>query len=38
VVHHPNVFAPFMKNGVLCQGQSGLAIHPEFHCSSVSVE
>jgi hypothetical protein len=38
VVPHPNVFAPFMKNGVLCQGQSGLAIHPEFHCSSVSVE
>jgi hypothetical protein len=38
VVPHPDVLAPFMKNGVLCQGQSGLAIHPEFHRSSVSVE
>jgi hypothetical protein len=27
-----------MKNGVLCQGQSGLTVHPEFHHSSVSVE
>jgi hypothetical protein len=32
------VLAPFMKNGVLCQGQSGLAVHPEFHRSSVSAE
>jgi hypothetical protein len=38
VVPHPDVLAPFMKNGVLCQGQSGLAVHPEFHRSSVSVE
>jgi hypothetical protein len=38
VVPHPNVLALFMKNGVLCQGQSGLAVHPEFHRSSVSVE
>jgi hypothetical protein len=38
VIPHPDVFAPFIKNGVLCQGQSGLAIHPEFHDSSVSVE
>jgi hypothetical protein len=38
VVPHPNVLAPFMKNGVLCQGQSGLVIHPEFHRSSVSAE
>jgi hypothetical protein len=38
VVLHPDVLAPFMKNLVLCQGQSGLAVHPEFHCSSVSAE
>jgi hypothetical protein len=38
VVPHPDVFAPFMKNGVLGQGQSGLAVHSEFHCSSVSAE
>jgi hypothetical protein len=38
VVPHPDVFSLFMKNGVLCQGQSGLAVHPEFHCSSVSIE
>jgi hypothetical protein len=38
MVPHPNVLAPFMKNGVLCQGQSGLAVHPEFHRSSVSTE
>jgi hypothetical protein len=38
VVSHPNVLALFMKNGVLCQGQSGLAVHPEFHRSSVSAE
>jgi hypothetical protein len=38
VVPHPDVLAPFMKNLILYQGQSGLAIHPEFHRSSVSVE
>jgi hypothetical protein len=38
VVPHPDVLAPFIKNGVLCQGQSGLVVHPEFHRSSVSVE
>jgi hypothetical protein len=38
VVPHPDVLAPFMKNGVLCQGKSGLVIHPEFHRSNVSVE
>jgi hypothetical protein len=38
VVPHPDVLAPFMKNGVLCQGQSGLAVHPEFRRSSVSTE
>jgi hypothetical protein len=38
VVPHPDVLAPFMKNGVLCQGQSGLTVHPEFHQSSVSAE
>jgi hypothetical protein len=38
VVLHPDVLAPFMKNLVLCQGQSGVAVHPEFHCSSVSAE
>jgi hypothetical protein len=38
VVPYSDVLAPFMKNGVLCQGQSGLAVHPEFHRSSVSAE
>jgi hypothetical protein len=38
VVPHPDMLAPFMKNRVLCQGQSGLAVHPEFHRSSVSAE
>jgi hypothetical protein len=38
VVPHPDVLTPFMKNEVLCQGQSGLAVHSEFHCSSVSTE
>jgi hypothetical protein len=38
VIPHPDVLAPFIKNEVLCQGQSGLAVHPEFHRSSVSVE
>jgi hypothetical protein len=38
VVLHPDVLAPFMKNEVLYQGQSGLAVHPEFHRSSVSAE
>jgi hypothetical protein len=38
VVPHPDVLAPFMKNGVLCQGQSGLVVHPEFRRSSVSTE
>jgi hypothetical protein len=38
VVPHPDVLTPFMKNGVLCQGQSGLAVHPEFHRFSVSAE
>ena len=38
VVPHPDVLAAFMEDGVLCQGQSGLAIHPELHRSSVSAE
>jgi hypothetical protein len=38
VVPHPDVLAPFMKNGVLCQGQSRLDVHTEFHCPNVSVE
>jgi hypothetical protein len=38
VVPHPDVLAPFMKNKILCQGQSGLVVHPEFHRSSVSAE
>jgi hypothetical protein len=29
VVPHPDVLTPFMKNEILCQGQSGLAVHPE---------
>jgi hypothetical protein len=37
-VPHPDVLAPFIENGVLGQGQSGLAIHSEFHRSNVSVE
>jgi hypothetical protein len=31
VVPHPDVLAPFMKNMVLYQGQSGLVVHHEFH-------
>jgi hypothetical protein len=38
VVPHPDVLAPFMKNGVLGQAQSGLVVHSEFHRSSVSAE
>jgi hypothetical protein len=38
LVPHPDVLAPFMENGVLGQGQSGLAVHSEFHRSSVSAE
>jgi hypothetical protein len=38
VVPHPDVLTPLIKNGVLCQGQSGLAVHPEFHRSSVFAE
>jgi hypothetical protein len=38
VVPHPDVLAPFIKSGVLCQDQSGLAVHPEFHRSGVSAE
>jgi hypothetical protein len=38
VVTHPDVLALFMKNGVLYQGQSGLAVHPKFHRSSVSAK
>jgi hypothetical protein len=38
VVPQSDVLALFMKNEVLCQGQSGLAVHPEFHRSSVSAE
>jgi hypothetical protein len=36
VVPHPDVLALFMKNGVLCQGHSRLAVHPEFYRFSVS--
>jgi hypothetical protein len=28
VVSHMDVLAPFMENEVVCQGQSGLAVHP----------
>jgi hypothetical protein len=38
VVPHPDVLTPFMKNWVFCQGQSGLAVHLEFHRSSVSAK
>jgi hypothetical protein len=38
VVPHPDVIAPFMKNGVIYQCQSGLAVHLKFHRSSVSVK
>ena len=38
VVPHPDVLTPFMENGVICQGQSGLAVYPELHRSSVSTE
>jgi hypothetical protein len=38
VVPHSDVLAPFMKNGVLCQGQSGLVVYLESYHSSVSIE
>jgi hypothetical protein len=38
VVPHPDVLTPFIKNEVLCQGQSRLDVHTEFHCPNVSVE
>jgi hypothetical protein len=38
VIPHPDVLAPFMKNMILYQGQSGLAVHTEFHHSSASTE
>jgi hypothetical protein len=38
VVSHSDVLAPFMENRVLGQGQSGFAVHSEFHRSSVSTE
>jgi hypothetical protein len=38
VTPHPDELAPFMKNKILGQGQSGLAVHSEFHRSSVSTE
>jgi hypothetical protein len=38
MVPHPDVLALFMENGVLDQGQSRLAVHSEFHRSSVSAE
>ena len=38
VVPHPDVLAAFVEHGVLCQGQSGLAVHPELHRSSVFAE
>ena len=38
VVLHPDVLASFMENRVLCQSQSGLAVHPELHRFSVSAE
>jgi hypothetical protein len=38
VVPHPDVLAPFIENGILGQGQSGLVVHSQFHCSSVSAE
>ena len=38
VVPHPDMLAAFVENGVLCQSQSGLAVHPELHRSGVSAE
>jgi hypothetical protein len=38
VVSYPDVLVLFIKNGVLCQGQSRLVIHPEFQRSSVSAD
>jgi hypothetical protein len=38
VISHPDVLAPFMEHEILGQCQSGLAIHSEFHRSSVSPE
>ena len=36
VIPDPDVLAPFVENRILCQGQSGLVVHPELHRFSVS--
>ena len=38
VIPDPDVLAPLMEHGILGQRKSGLAVHPELHCSSVSAE
>ena len=35
VIPHPDVLAPFVENGVLRQGQSGLAVQSKLHRFSV---
>jgi hypothetical protein len=35
VIPHPNMLAPFMKNEIIYQSHSGLAVHTEFHRSSL---
>jgi hypothetical protein len=32
VVLNPDMLASHMEDGVLRQGQGGLAVHPELHC------
>jgi hypothetical protein len=32
VVLDADMLAALMENGVLCQGQGGLVVHPELHC------
>ena len=38
VMPQPDVLAPFVENGVPCQGQSGLAVHHQLHCSSITTK
>ena len=35
VIPQLDVLAPFVKNGVLCQSQGGLAVHQELHRSGI---
>jgi len=38
VVFDSDMLAALMEDWVLCQGQGGLAVHPELHCLCVSAK